>query len=242
MRPGPAPPSCDLDGADDQHLALVAAAATAGQRIVLAAAGNFGLVDLDQTGERAAAGRDHAAAQLAAEQPGAPVRAQAELALQLQGRDAVGMGGHQIGGPEPGGQRQLGVVHDRAGGHRGLFAAAGAFPGPRFGLQLPGFALAAAGADEALRPARREEVPDAGRLIRKTLLELDQGTGKIGHGEPLEAADVRYLFYPISARCTTTNCVTGHTGISLNYVDYPIATGLLSCLHPEGLTNNNSAV
>ena len=121
----------DLNGADDQHLALMAAAAAAGQGIVLAAAGNFGLVDLDQTGERAAAGRDHAAAQLAAQQPGTAVRPQAELALQLQGRDAVGMGGHQIGGPEPGGQRQLGVVHDGPGGHRGLFAAAGAFPGPR---------------------------------------------------------------------------------------------------------------
>ena len=56
----------DLDGADDQHLALMAASAAAGQRIVLAAADDLGLVDLDQAGERAAAGRDHAAAQLAA--------------------------------------------------------------------------------------------------------------------------------------------------------------------------------
>jgi hypothetical protein len=35
----------------------MAAAAAAGQRIVLAAAGDFGFIDLDQTGERAAAGR-----------------------------------------------------------------------------------------------------------------------------------------------------------------------------------------
>ena len=51
-----------LDGADDQDLALAAAPATPGERIVLAAAGDRGLVDLDQTGQRTAAGRHHAAA------------------------------------------------------------------------------------------------------------------------------------------------------------------------------------
>ena len=50
------------------------------------AAGNLGLVDLNQTGQRGPAGRDHAPAQLATEQPSTPVRSQAELALQLQGR------------------------------------------------------------------------------------------------------------------------------------------------------------
>jgi len=92
------------------------------------------------------------------------------------------MGRHQIGRPEPGGQRQLGMVHDRAGGHRSLFATAGAFPGPGLGLQLPSFASAASGADKAVPPACREEVGDAGRLIPKAVLELDQGARKIGHG------------------------------------------------------------
>ena len=59
----------DLDGADDQHFALMAAPAAAGQRIVLAAAGDLGFVDLDQTGEWVAVRRHHAAAQLGAEQP-----------------------------------------------------------------------------------------------------------------------------------------------------------------------------
>jgi len=59
---GPGPAVLDLNGADDQHLALAAAATAARERIVLAAAGNFGLVNLDQAGKRAAAGRDHAAA------------------------------------------------------------------------------------------------------------------------------------------------------------------------------------
>ena len=61
------------------------------------------------------------------------------------------------------------------------FAAAGAFPGPRLGLQLPRFAVAAAGAPEALRPTRRKQVFDTGRFIREALLEVDQGAGKIGH-------------------------------------------------------------
>jgi hypothetical protein len=59
--------------------------------------------------------------------------------------------------------------------------AASAFPGPRLGLQFPGFAVAAVWAYEALGPARREQVSHAGRLILEALLELDQGTVKIGH-------------------------------------------------------------
>src|SRR4029077_20111340 len=150
-------------------------------RIVLTATGNFGLVDLNQTGQRGPARREHALAQLATEQPSTAVRSQAELALQLQGRDAVGVGGHQVGGPEPRGQRQLGVVPDGGGGHLGLPTAACTFPCPRFGLQLPCFARAAAGAHEALRPARRKKIPGARRFIRKTLLELDQRAGEIAH-------------------------------------------------------------
>jgi hypothetical protein len=60
-------------------------------------------------------------------------------------------------------------------------ACPGAGRGPRLGLQFPGFTGAAVWADEALGPARREQVSHAGRLIREALLELDQGTGKIGH-------------------------------------------------------------
>ena len=159
----------------------MAASSSAGHGVMLAAAGDLGFVDLDQAGERAAAGRDHAAAQLGAQQPRRLVGAESELALQLQRRDAVGMGRHQIGRPEPSGQRQLGVVHDRAGRDRGLLAAAGAFPSPRLGVQRPRLAAAATGAGEARRPARREQVFDARRLIREVLLELDQGAGEVGH-------------------------------------------------------------
>ena len=159
----------------------MAAAATTGDRIVFAATGDFGFIHLDESGERAAAGSQHALAQLGADQPGGLVGAESELALQLQRRDAIGVGGHQIGGPEPSGQRQLGVMHDGSGGDRGLAPAGGALIGPSLGFQLPGFAPAAARADKSVSPTRRDKILSTGRLITEALLELDQRTGKVDH-------------------------------------------------------------
>ena len=170
-----------LNGADNQHFALMAAPAAARQRIVFAAADDFGFVDFDEAGEQAAAGGQHAAAQLGADQPSRLVGAEGELTLQLQGRDAVGVGGHQISGPEPDGQRQFGVMHDSPGGDRGLAAAAGALISPGFGLQLPSFVAAAARASEAIGPARGGQILGASSLLAEALLELEQGAGKVGH-------------------------------------------------------------
>ena len=64
----------DLDGADDQHFALMAAPATAGDGIVFAAASDFGFIDLDEAGERAAARGEHASAEFGAQQPRRLVR------------------------------------------------------------------------------------------------------------------------------------------------------------------------
>jgi hypothetical protein len=77
------------------------APAAASQRIVLAAADDLGVVDLDETGQRAAAVGYHAAPQFGTQQPSRFVGAEVELALQLQRRDAVGMGSHQVSGPKP---------------------------------------------------------------------------------------------------------------------------------------------
>ena len=61
----------DLDGADNQHLALLAATTAAGHGIVLTATGDFSLVDLNQAPASAIRpGATMAAAQFAAEQPG----------------------------------------------------------------------------------------------------------------------------------------------------------------------------
>jgi len=59
-------------------------ATAAGERIVLAAAGDYGFIDLDQAGQRRAPGRHHAAPQLSAQQPRCLIGAQSKLALQLQ--------------------------------------------------------------------------------------------------------------------------------------------------------------
>jgi hypothetical protein len=82
-------------------------------------------------------------------------------------------------------------------------------------VQLPGFALDAAGADEALGPARREQVSDAGRLIREALLELDQGTGKVGH---LRHQSIVFVLCSntISPHRLQHFAAPGHRGISLS--------------------------
>src|SRR6202048_5031556 len=87
---GTKPAVLDLDGADDQHFALMAAPATARDRIVFAAARDLCFIHLDEAGQGAAAGGEHAAAQLGAEEPRRLVGAESELTLQLQRRDAVG--------------------------------------------------------------------------------------------------------------------------------------------------------
>jgi len=91
------------------------------------------------------------------------------------------MGGHQINDSEPGGEGQLGVMYDGSGAERGLAAAAATLIGPGLGFQPPGFATTAARADKSVRPACRRKVMSASRLVAKALLELDQGTGKVGH-------------------------------------------------------------
>src|SRR5512144_2130972 len=128
------------------------------------------------------------------EQPGRFVRSQSQLRLQLQGGDAVGVGGHQVRRPEPDGERQLRGVHHRAGGHRGLPAARGALPGERLGRELPALAVPARWAAEPVRPAHPRQIRGTRPLIREAALKLDERTGKVGHGGR-STKDVRYSFY-----------------------------------------------
>src|SRR3954466_14324160 len=53
----------DLDGADHENFAMMAAPAAAGQGIVLAAADDLGFVDFDEPGQGAAVTGHHAAPQ-----------------------------------------------------------------------------------------------------------------------------------------------------------------------------------
>ncbi len=132
-----------------------------------------GLVNLDQTGQRAVLGVDHGAAKLGGEHPGAAAGPDPEPLLQRQGGDVVGMSGHQIGGPEPNRERQLGSVRECAGGDRGLTMATGALEAVRPGLQLPPAIVAAGGTLEAVRPSDGDEPPGAGVVVGEPALEGD---------------------------------------------------------------------
>ena len=90
----------DLDGADDEQLAVVAAPGAAGHGIILGA--DASAVSSTSMKQRVALGIDHGFAQLGGEQPGAAIRTDPELVLELQRRDPVRMRRHQVGGPEPG--------------------------------------------------------------------------------------------------------------------------------------------
>src|SRR5215469_10690528 len=151
----------DFDRPGDQHLANPTAPRGDDDRVILGAERDDRFICLDNAAQRLAIRVDHRATQLGAQHPGGSVRAEAKLALQLQSRNTVGVRGHQKGRPEPGSQR-------------GLPAAGGTFIGEWFGLQTPGAAAAASGADKPIRPAALEEVFCARRLRRKTTLELDQ--------------------------------------------------------------------
>jgi len=110
----------DFDRGGHLQFALATASAAASRRVVPGPPGDLRLVHFDQAGQRIALGIKHGPAQLGSQQPGALVGAQAQLPPQLARRHAVGVRRHQIGRPEPYRQRQLGGVHRRAGGYRGL--------------------------------------------------------------------------------------------------------------------------
>src|SRR6516164_6556279 len=164
----------DFDRPCDQHLADPTAPRWHDDRVVLGTKRDGRLVSFDDATQRLTFRIDHSPAQLAAQHPGGSVRAQAELALQLQCRDAIGVRRHEKRGPEPDRQRQLAGVHDRAGGHRGLTATAGTLIDEGFSLEPPGAAFAAARTDKPLRPPTLEKVLRACALARKATLELDQ--------------------------------------------------------------------
>src|SRR6266487_6414697 len=208
LEPGaPRLAAVDFDGAGDQHLADPAAACRHDDRVVLGTERNDRLIRLDEAAQRLALRIDHGPAQLGAQHPAGSVRAEAELALELQRRNAIGVRRHQERSPEPGGQRQLAGMHDRAGRHRGLTAAAGTLIGEGLGLQQPGSALAATGADKPFRPTALEEVFRTRALRRKTTLELDQRPWKpalrSGHSDHLLTLDRSAAYTRVPVLYTT---------------------------------------
>src|SRR5947208_16097133 len=85
-----------------------------------------------------------------------------------------GLRRHQKRRPEPDRQRQLAGMHDRAGGHRGLPTAVGAFIGEGFGLQQPSSAPAATWANKPFWPTTLEKVLRTRAFRGKAALKLEQ--------------------------------------------------------------------
>ena len=79
---------------------------------------------------------------------------------------------HEMRGPEPRRQRQLGAMQRRARRDRGLSTTIEAFIQTRPAFQRHRSALAAARADETVRPAALEQERNAARFVRKRLLKL----------------------------------------------------------------------
>ena len=84
----------------DQHLADPTAACPRHNRVVLGAERNDRFIRLDDAAQRLPFRIDHSPAQLGAQHPGGSVRAQAELALGLERRNAIGMRRHLKSGPD----------------------------------------------------------------------------------------------------------------------------------------------
>ena len=96
------------------------------------------------------------------------------------------MGGNQPSRPEPHAERQVGAVHDRAGGDRRLLAAAFAAEGQRRAArQTPRLPPAATRAGEAPRPARARQMLAARGVVGKASLEFTKRAGIIGHERAL---------------------------------------------------------
>jgi len=164
-----------LDRPDNEDFPVVIAALATRDRIVFRPEGDAGLVDLDYPRQWVAVRIDHGFAQFVQEQPGRLVGADPELALELQGRNTVGMRRDQMRGDEPSAQGQVCSVHDRAGGHRGLLAACTALESPGLRRQLPALPRVAARTDEAIGPAPPLEPVGANVVVSKIRHELLEG-------------------------------------------------------------------
>ena len=138
--------------------------------------------------DRPAARRDHGPAKFGAQEPRRLVGAEAELVAELQCRNAVGMGGHEIGRPEPGRQRQLRTVHNGTRGDRGLLAAGGTLEGEGLSAMRPSLLMGAGRTAEARRPTRGEQPSRAGGFIRVASLKVAERSREVGHDEASEAA------------------------------------------------------
>ena len=110
-----------------------------------------------------------------------------------QGRNAVRMDGHRVGGPEPCRQRKLAPVQEGAGGDRGPLCAPGAFVGPGLAARRPGLGVATSGVAETVWPVDRGKVGGAGGFIGKVLLKRDRRARIVSYGNASQPST--FAFY-----------------------------------------------
>jgi hypothetical protein len=130
-----------------------------------------GIVDLDLTPKRFARDIDHRSSELVKHHPGGFVAPKPKLALEKQCRNTPLVGGHEVGCPEPMGQRGLGIVKDRPRGQRDLVATGCTLPASSSHQRV----AASVGTSRTLvtlGPAARGQVPLAGLLVDELELKL----------------------------------------------------------------------
>lgn len=131
---------------------------------------------------RVTTGADHASAELVEDLEGCLVAAQAELPLELEGRHARRLSGHEVGTPKPCRERCVSLLHDRPSrkGHVAFVLAGTAAKHHRttcceavgFGFQV------AFGTREAVWPAQGFEVLSTRVIIWKDALKLGDASWK----------------------------------------------------------------
>jgi hypothetical protein len=146
-----------------------------------------GIVDLDLTPKRFARDIDHRSSELVKHHPGGFVAPKPKLTLEKQCRNTPLVGSHQVGCPEPKGQRGLGIVEDSPRGQRHLVATGGTLPASSSHQRV----AASVGTSRTLvtlGPAARGQVLLAGLLIGELELKLTERIwkGRARHSPTLQ--------------------------------------------------------
>jgi hypothetical protein len=148
-----------------------------------------GVVDFYRAVKRFARRIHRRSPQLVKYHPSGFVTLKTELVLEKQGRDPSLIGRHQIGRPEPEGQRGLRIVKDcpRCQGH--LVTTGGALPASSSHQRVTAI-VRAAGALVALGPAARGQVLLAGLFAGELKLKLAKSPrkGRTRHSPTLHLA------------------------------------------------------
>lgn len=176
----------DLDSDAGQH--LLASGPAAPQPGLLTA--EEGLVHLHRPGQPLPARTYRHRAQPVQHRPRGLIGADLQRPLHAQRRDPTLVAGEQPAGGEPHRQRCPRSIEDRARGHRGPVAAAGALE-PAV-TQPPATPVLAVGADEPGRPAQPLQVVQAVRVGPEPGLQLAHGPRTV-HARPRVIHELRLL-------------------------------------------------